>query len=93
MEVSKFKALADKIKAGIIDKAAYVNFFGNDTVYIFSIKAIARAYKEGKIKIENRYCNKTTAVYSGKVLKATLLLPKSIAIKIVRINNKWIKQQ
>ena len=92
MEVSKFNALVDKVKEGIVDNAAYVNFFGNDTAYIFPIRVISQAIKGGKIKIENRYCNRTTAVYGDKVLKATLLLPKSMAIKIVRINNKWTKQ-
>lgn len=91
MEVSKFKALANKIKNGEIDNACYINFFGEDTAYIFSIRAIAKAIRANQIQIRQTYCNRTTAVASEKVLKATLYLPKSMALKIVKIGDKWIK--
>lgn len=92
MELSKYNALVEKIKQGIVDNAAYVNFFGNDTAYIFPIRVIAQAIKEGKVRKQITYCNRTTAYLGEKVAKVTLYLPKELAIKIVRIGDKWTKQ-
>lgn len=89
MELTKYNALVDKIKDGVVDNACYVNFFGNDTVYIFPIRKIAQGIKDGTIKIDTTYCNKTTAVYSDKVAKQTIKIPKSIAQKFIRVDNKW----
>lgn len=41
MELSKYNALVEKVNSGVVDNAAYVNFFGNDTVYIFPLRKIA----------------------------------------------------
>ena len=41
MELSKYNALVDKVNKGVVDNAAYVNFFGNDTVYIFPLRKVA----------------------------------------------------
>lgn len=69
MELSKYNALVDKVNNGTVDNACYVNFFGNDTVYIFPLRKVNQAIKDGSAKIDTTYCNKTTAVYSGKVAK------------------------
>lgn len=90
MELSKYKALVEKIKSGVVDNAAYVNFFGNDTAYIFPLRKIAKAIKDGSATIDTTYCNRTTAVYSDKVAKQTIKIPKGIAQKIVREGDKWI---
>lgn len=91
MELSKYNALVEKVNSGVVDNAAYVNFFGNDTVYIFPLRKIAQAIKDGSATIDTTYCNRTTAVYSDKVAKQTIKIPKGIAQKIVRERDKWIK--
>jgi len=51
MEVSKFKALASKIRNKEISSAIYANFFGNDTLYLYSIRAISKGLRDGSIKV------------------------------------------
>lgn len=41
MEVAKFKAIAARVKSGELDRAYYVSFIGDDTAYIFNLRAIA----------------------------------------------------
>ncbi len=89
MELSKYNALVEKINNGTVDNACYVNFFGEDTVYIFPLRKIHQALKDGSAKIEYTYCNRTTAIYNGKVQKATIMIPKELATKLERVNNKW----
>ena len=90
MEVSKFNALVDRLKSGEIDQIYYVNFFGADTVYIFSLRKIIEGIKKGKITANSTYANRTTAAFSGKVEKRILLLPKQYATKLIKDGNKWI---
>lgn len=90
MELSKYNALVEKVNSGAVDNAAYVNFFGNDTVYIFPLRKVAQAIKDGSAKIDTTYCNKTTAVYSDKVAKQTIKIPKSLALRLIRVEDKWM---
>lgn len=90
MEVSKFKALVNRLKSGEIDQIYYVNFFGADTVYIFSLRKIADGIKNGTVTVSSTYANRTTAAYSGKVEKRILLLPKQYATKLIKEGDKWI---
>ena len=90
MEVSKFNALVNRLKSGEIDQIYYVNFFGADTVYIFSLRKIIEGIKKGKITANSTYANRTTAAFSGKVEKRILLLPKQYATKLIKDGNKWI---
>ena len=90
MEVSKFNALVNRLKSGEIDQIYYVNFFGADTVYIFSLRKIIEGIKKGTITANSTYANRTTAAFSGKVKKRILLLPKQYATKLIKDGNKWI---
>jgi hypothetical protein len=47
MELSKFKAICQRLIDKEIDKAIYANFFGDNVAYLFNIKKIIKAYKEG----------------------------------------------
>lgn len=49
MEVSKFKAIAARIKSKELDRAYYVNFIGDDTAYIFNLKDIAKAGRDKRL--------------------------------------------
>lgn len=89
MEVYKFKALCQRLKSGELEKIYYVNFFGEDTVYIFPLQKIAEGIKKGLVQVTSTYTNKTTAVFNGKVEKRILLIPKELATKLVRIGDKW----
>lgn len=51
MELSKYNALVEKVNKGTIDNACYVNFFGEDTVYIFPLRKVNQALKDGTAKI------------------------------------------
>ena len=91
MEVAKFKAIAARVKSGELDRAYYVSFIGDDTAYIFNLKAIAQAGKDGKLEITTKYAPVTTAADKGKTDKRVLLIPKSVGVKLVRKEDKWIK--
>ena len=41
MELYKYNALVNRIVSGECDQIYYVNFFGEDTVYIFPLRKIA----------------------------------------------------
>lgn len=89
MEVYKYNALIERLNKGEFTSVYYANFFGDDTVYIFSLRVIARAIKEGKVQFTTTYANRTTSIYSGKIEKEILLLPKELATKLVRVEGKW----
>ena len=82
MEVSKFKAIAARVVSGELDKAFYVCFIGDDTAYIFNIRDIAKAGKEGLLEITTKYAPVATADDKGKTDKRVLLIPKSVGIKL-----------
>lgn len=90
MELSKFKAICQRLIDKEIDKAIYANFFGDNVAYLFNIKNIIKAYKEGQIKIQYYYCNITTAEDNGKRYKPVLLLPKKLATRLEKDGDKWI---
>lgn len=90
MEVAKFKAIAARVKSGELDRAYYVNFIGSDTAYIFNLKSIAQAGKDGKLEITTKYAPVTTAADKGKTDKRVLLIPKSVGVKLEKIGDKWI---
>lgn len=89
MEAYKFLELWKRYKSGELDQIYYVNFFGEDTVYIFPLRKIAEGIKKGNVIVTSTYANKTTAVFQGKTEKRILLIPKEYAAKLVRIDNKW----
>lgn len=89
MELYKYNALVDRVNSGELNQIYYVNFFGDDTVYIFSLRRIAQGIKDGTVQVTSTYANQTTAVFAGKVEKRILLIPKELALKLVRID-KWI---
>lgn len=91
MEVAKFKAIAARLKSKELDRAYYVNFIGDDTAYIFNLRDIARAGKDGKLEITTKYAPRATAVTSEKTDKRVLLIPKSVGVKLTRVGDKWIK--
>lgn len=81
MEVKKFNALIKDKRDKQIDEAYYVNFFGNDTVYFYSEEVIRKYSTQDRI-----YCNRTTAVDTGKTLKPVLKIQADQAI-IYKIGN------
>lgn len=93
LEVSKFNALAAKIRHKEIASAIYANFFGSDTLYLYSIRAIAKGLKEGRIKVTYKYCPVTTAADNGMMLKQVIEIPKSSGVRYRLIDNKWIKSE
>lgn len=90
MEVAKFKAIAARVKSGELDRAYYVCFIGNDTAYIFNLRAIAQAGRDGKLEITTKYAPVTTASDNGKIDKRVLLIPKSVGVKLEKSGDKWI---
>lgn len=92
MEVSKFKAIAARVKSGELDRAYYINFIGTDTAYIFSIRDIARGYKKGIVTLTSQTTPVTTAADNGKTDKRVFYIPKSLGLKLTKIEDKWIKQ-
>lgn len=89
MELYKYNALVDRINNKELDQIYYVNFFGDNTVYIFSLRKIAEGINNGTVELTSTYANKTTAAFSGRVEKQILLIPKEMATKLVRVDNKW----
>lgn len=88
MELYKYNALVDRVNSGELNQIYYVNFFGDDTVYIFSLRRIAQGIKDGTVQVTSTYANKTTAAFNGKVEKRILLIPKELALKLIR-KDKW----
>lgn len=66
-----------------------MNFFGNDTAYIFSLRKINALINDGTIKVTSTYANRTTAAFSGRVEKAILLIPKEYATKLIKKGDRW----
>lgn len=89
MELYKYNALVNRIVSGELDQIYYVNFFGEDTVYIFPLRKIAQGISKGAIAVTSTYANRTTAAFSGKVEKRIILIPKEYATKLVKIGDKW----
>lgn len=89
MELYKYNALVDRVNSKELNQIYYVNFFGEDTAYIFSLRKIAQGINEGTIEVTSKYANKTTAAFSGKVEKRILLIPKELATKLIRKGDKW----
>lgn len=89
MELYKYNALVNRIVSGELDQTYYVNFFGEDTVYIFPLRKIAQGISKGAIAVTSTYANRTTAAFSGKVEKRIILIPKEYATKLVKIGDKW----
>lgn len=91
LEVSKLLAIAARVKSKELDRAIYVNFIGDNIAYIFSIRAICRALKEGRLQVTTRFTNRTTADNRGKVDKRVILIPKNLGTKLVRQKDIWVK--
>ena len=90
MELSKYNAM-QQMK---LDQGLYVNFIG-DKCYIFNLKKIEQyfkdCYKQKKHPTKWALVNQTTAVYSRKVWKEVIDLPKSLAICLTLKDGQWVK--
>lgn len=86
MEVSKFQELEKERIEKNLDYAYYINFFGENIAYFYSTIIIKKYAKK-----DSKYCNKTTAIYTGRKMKNVLLIPTDKAQKFIRINGKWQK--
>lgn len=93
MEVKKFKNLIKRIKSKELDEIYYVNFFGNNICYVYSLHNIVKGISRKEVVKEQKMMNKTTAVYGGVTLKDVILIPTKYALKLERIDNKWIKSR
>lgn len=54
--------------------ATYINFIGNDKLYIFDLRKL----NNQNCKVEMKRCRQTTAVYGGYVDKAVIMIPKEL---------------
>lgn len=84
MESIKLQKLLIAKNDNHCDVALYVNFFGNDTAYLYNATDIINSAEQ-----ENIYCNKTTAINTGKIKKSTLMIPTSVARILIRKDGKW----
>lgn len=84
IEDCKLKALLQAKKDDNCDYALYINFFRDDIVYLYSTTDIIN-----KAKPEIKYCNRTTAIDSGKINKLNLMIPTSVAKVLIRKDGKW----
>lgn len=89
MEVSKYKALVKDKASNQLDVAYYINFFiDGDTInaYWYTTSTIS------KYSITDyMYCNRTTAIDTGRTNKKVLLIPTDKAQRYTRINCRWTK--
>lgn len=90
MEISKLKAIAARVKSGELDRAYYVCFIGSDTAYIFNLRDIIQAGKDGLLEITTRYSPVTTAADRGKTDKRVVLIPKSVGVRLEKTGDNWI---
>ena len=88
MEVSKFNALVTDRKEKDLDVAYYVCFFGEDVAYWYSTYTISKY-----ATTDSFYCNRTTAINSGKKKKNLLMIPRSKGTKFIKVNGQWNKQE
>ena len=91
MEVGKFNSLIKKIKDNEIVNAIYVNFFGEDSAYIYPIALIIKGIKNKSIKIVDKWCPVTTSANNGYKMKKIMEIPRQIGWKYELKNNNWIK--
>ena len=88
MEVDKFNALVQDRKDKNLDAAFYICFFGEDSCYWYSTYTISKY-----ATTDSFYCNRTTAVNTGKKMKNILLIPKEKGTKFIKINGIWKKSE
>lgn len=87
MELSKYNNVMQYITDNKMDNGIYANFFGEDWLYIYSIKKIDTT------EIEMMGAPRTTAGYQGWTSKEMINLPTNTAQIFNRINNKWTRIQ
>ena len=88
MEVDKFNALVQDKKDKGLDAAFYICFFGEDSCYWYSTYTISKYAKNDRL-----YCNRTTAINTGKKAKNLLMIPKEKGTKFIKINGIWSKSE
>ena len=88
MEVSKHNALVRDRQEKNLDAAFYVCFFGDDVAYWYSTFTISKY-----ATTDSFYCNRTTAINTGKRVKDVLLIPRSKGTKFIKNNGIWIRQE
>lgn len=88
MEVSKHNALVRDRQEKNLDAAFYVCFFGDDVVYWYSTYTISKY-----ATTDSFYCNRTTAINTGKRMKDVLLIPRNRGTKFIKVNGKWSKSE
>lgn len=91
MELSKYNSLVDKINGREIVNAIYVNFFGEDSAYIYPIKVIHKGLKDGSIKTVEKWCPVTTAANNGWKVKQIIEIPRELGWRYELKDNQWIK--
>ena len=84
IECQKLKSLIRAKKNNKCDLALYVNFFGEDTCYLYSTESIITSAKQ---QILN--CNRKTAIKTDKIDKQILMIPSNQALVLKRINGSW----
>lgn len=89
-ELQKLKAMCSIIKAGEAEEGLYINFIGSK-LYVFNIRKIVEGLQKKQLRVKNHYCNRTTAIASGKVDKSMIEVPKKLAEEYEFIEGKWAK--
>lgn len=85
IEVNKLKAIEEYMQNNNKDIGLYVNFFGENVVYIYNVKDINKSDKFSK------RLKATTVVNNGYKDKQIIEIPKDIGQCYIRLNNtsKW----
>lgn len=90
LELAKFTSIISRLDKQDFKKALYVNFFGEDIAYIYSLDSVRKGIQQGKIKLSSITCNKTTAANNGKVPKDIIEIPLVFGIRLEKKEDKWI---
>lgn len=86
-EKKKYDAMRNKVNELKAAGAVYINYIGDNILYLFNIDRI----NNRTCKLESKGCKRTTAEYSGYTKKDVYLVPKSLGIRYEFDGEKWKK--
>ena len=87
LEKKKYDSIKDKMNELNAKAGVYINYIGDNILYMFNIDNI----NDNTCKRMNKGCKRTTAEYSGYTNKDVYLVPKSLGIKFEYNGEKWLK--
>lgn len=86
IETMKYNSLLISKAANKCDFAYYINFFGDNYMYLYSTNTIKNSSTQKYL-----HCNKTTAINTGKTDKRVLEIDADKAQKFIKNNGIWRK--